>query len=278
MMALEPDRDARLSRIAREIRRHILKMINRAGSGHPGGSLSCADIITALYFETMKLDPENPRWAERDRFVLSKGHACPALYAALAVRGFFPVEDLLTLRRVGSHLQGHPDMQKTPGIDASTGSLGQGLALAVGMALSARLDGASWRVYALLGDGELQEGMVWEAAMAASHHRLSGLTAFVDHNGLQIDGPVTRVMNPEPIAEKWQSFGWNVLEADGHQMGEILDAIEAAREVTDQPSVIIARTVKGRGVSFMENQAGWHGVAPSDEELARALVELGEGD
>lgn len=278
MMALSADREQHLARVARRIRKHILRMTNRAGSGHPGGSLSAADIVTALYFDILNVDPENPRWALRDRFVLSKGHGCPALYAALAERGFFPVEDLDTLRQIDSHLQGHPDMAKTPGVDACTGSLGQGLAQAVGMGLAARLDGAAWRVYALLGDGELQEGMIWEAAMAAAHYRLDNLIAFVDFNGLQIDGPVTKIMNPEPIADKWRSFGWHTIVIDGHDLRQILDAVARAREVKNRPVAIVARTVKGRGVSFMENRAEWHGVAPSDEELAKALAELGEED
>lgn len=265
-----------LAEIARKLRRHILKMLAEAGSGHPGGSLSAVEMITALYFKEMKVDPEDPTWKERDRFVLSKGHGCPALYAALAQKGFFPTSDLMTLRKLTSHLQGHPNSKSTPGVDASTGSLGQGLAQAVGMALSARLDNASWRVYCLLGDGELQEGMVWEAAMAAAHYRLDNLTALVDLNGLQIDGPCCQVMNAEPVEEKWKAFGWHTLAVDGHDLGQILAALTGARETLGRPTVIVAKTVKGRGVSFMENKAQWHGTTPDPQQLAQALSELGE--
>jgi transketolase len=249
-------------------------MIGRAGSGHPGGSLSAADILTALYFHVLRLDPENPGWPERDRFVLSKGHAAPALYAALAERGFFPVSELDRLRRLGSPLQGHPDMKSLPGVEASTGSLGQGLSFAVGLALAARLDKASWRVYVMLGDGEIQEGQVWEAAMAASHHGLDNLTAYLDYNGLQIDGPVEEVMSISPVADKWRAFGWNVIEVDGHDISAILRATRDARETKGRPTIIVARTVKGRGVSFMEGKHGWHGKAPNEEQLKQALEEL----
>jgi transketolase len=271
---MEGEKIKRLEEKAREIRRHIIRMTGAAGSGHPGGSLSGADIVTALYFAVMRLDPQNPRWPDRDRFVLSKGHAAPLLYAALAERGFFPVEELLTLRRLGSPLQGHPDMKKLPGVEFSTGSLGQGLSAANGMALAARLDGRDYRVYVLLGDGEIQEGMVWEAAMAAAHYRLDNVTAFLDFNGLQIDGPVSKVMSVEPVAEKWRAFGWDVQVIDGHNMEEILRAVERARAVRGQPQMIVARTVKGKGISFMENMVEWHGVAPKPEEVERALAEL----
>ncbi|MEW5953761.1 MAG: transketolase [Bacillota bacterium] len=259
---------------AKTLRRHIISMLGEAGSGHPGGSLSAADIVAALYFEVLKLDPERPDWPDRDRFVLSKGHAAPVLYAALAERGFFPAEELATLRKLGSRLQGHPDMKKLPGVEMSTGSLGQGLSAANGMALAARVDGRDYRVYALLGDGEIQEGQIWEAAMAAAHYRLDKLIAFLDHNGLQIDGPIREIMSPEPVADKWRAFGWDVQVIDGHDIRQILRAIEDARQVTGRPSMIIAETVKGKGVSFMENQVGWHGNAPKAEEVARALAEL----
>lgn len=263
--------------LARRVRRHIVRMIGEAGSGHPGGSLSCADILVALYFGALRIDPRRPEWSERDRFVLSKGHACPALYAVLAERGFFPLDDLWTLRRLGSPLQGHPDMRKTPGVEASTGSLGQGLSVGLGMALAARLDRADWRVYVLLGDGEIQEGQVWEAAMAAAHYRADNLTAIVDWNGLQIDGPNDQVMSIRPLAEKWRAFGWEVREIDGHDFAQILAGLAWAREVKGRPAILLARTVKGKGVSFMEGQVDWHGKAPSREEMERALAELGGG-
>lgn len=259
---------------ANEIRKDIIRMLGEAGSGHPGGSLSAADIVTVLYFHELRLDPERPDWPERDRFVLSKGHAAPVLYAALAERGFFPKEELMTLRKLGSRLQGHPDMRKVPGVEMSTGSLGQGLSVANGMALAARLDQRSYRVYALLGDGELDEGMVWEAAMAAAHYKLDNLTAFVDHNGLQIDGPIAEVMSPEPVADKWRAFGWHVINIDGHDLNQIVDALNEAKTVKGKPTMIVAETVKGKGVSFMENQVGWHGVAPNPDEVTRALAEL----
>jgi len=265
---------AGLEETARRVRRHIVAMVGRAGSGHPGGSLSAADILTVLYFRVLRLDPARPDWPDRDRFVLSKGHAAPALYAVLAERGFFPVEELGTLRRLGSRLQGHPDMKSTPGVEASTGSLGQGLSFAVGLALGGRLDGASWRVYALLGDGEVQEGQIWEAAMAAAHYRLDNLTAILDYNGLQIDGPVEKVMGIAPVADKWRAFGWHVLEVDGHDLPALVHALEEARATRGRPTIIVARTVKGRGVSFMENRAEWHGKAPAGPELEEALEEL----
>jgi len=261
---------------AAAIRRHIVRMIAAAASGHPGGSLSAADILTALYFRVLRVDPENPDWPGRDRFVLSKGHAAPALYAALAERGFFPVDELMGLRGLGSHLQGHPDRKGTPGVDASTGSLGQGLSIAVGLALAGRLDKATWRVYALLGDGEIQEGQIWEAAMAAAHYGLDNLTAVLDQNGLQIDGPVEKIMAIEPLVDKWRAFGWHVISIDGHDMGAILRACAEAEATRGRPSIIIAATVKGRGVSFMENRPEWHGKAPSAEQAEAALRELGE--
>ncbi|MBM7866733.1 transketolase [Heliobacterium gestii] len=264
----------RLESTARQIRQHIIAMTHAANSGHPGGSLSAADMVTALFFKEMRIDPQNPRWTERDRFVLSKGHAAPVLYAALAERGFFPVEELKGLRQTGHFLQGHPDMKKVPGVDMSTGSLGQGLSAAIGMALGLRLDGKDARVWAILGDGELQEGQVWEAAMAAAHYKLDKLAIFVDINGLQIDGPVEEVMSSFPVLEKFQAFGWNTIEIDGHSMPAILDAIEVAKATTGRPTCVIARTIKGKGVSFMENQVGWHGTAPNAEQAATALKEL----
>ncbi len=266
-----------LSGRAREMRRMIIEMLAASKSGHPGGSLSAVEIVSTLYFAAMNIDPADPHKPDRDRFVLSKGHAAPVLYAALAEKGFFPREELLTLRKTGSQLQGHPDMKKTPGVDMSTGSLGQGISAAVGMALAGKLDKKDYRVYALLGDGECEEGMVWEAAMAASHYKLDNLTAFLDYNGLQIDGPVQEVMNPTPLAEKWQAFGWEVIKIDGHDFGAIWGALEMAGETKGKPTMIIARTVKGKGVSFMENQVGWHGNAPNAEQAAQALAELGGG-
>ncbi|NMA54950.1 MAG: transketolase [Firmicutes bacterium] len=273
-MVLDPELKKQLEEKARLIRQHIIRMINAAQSGHPGGSLSAVEILTALYFQIMRLDPAKPRWAERDRFVLSKGHAAPALYAALAERGFFPADKLLTLRQLGSPLQGHPDMKKVPGIEMSTGSLGQGLSCACGMALAGKLDEASWRVYALLGDGECQEGQIWEAAMAAAHYELDNLIVYLDYNRLQIDGPISTVLNPEPFPDKWRAFGWQVQTVDGHSLTEIVAATEKAQASTAKPNIIICHTVKGKGVSFMENEAGWHGKAPSDEQAVQALAEL----
>ncbi|MCL6611451.1 MAG: transketolase [Peptococcaceae bacterium] len=261
---------------ANEIRKDIIRMLGRAGSGHPGGSLSAADIVAALYFKVLRIDPQNPRRPDRDRFILSKGHAAPVLYAALAQRGFFPREELDTLRRLGSRLQGHPDMKKLPGVEMSTGSLGQGLSVANGVALAGKLDGLDYRVYVLLGDGEIQEGQVWEAAMAAAHYKLDNLTAFLDHNRMQIDGPIEKVMSPEPVPDKWRAFGWDVQVIDGHDMAGILRALEKAGSVKGKPQMIVAETVKGKGVSFMENQVGWHGVAPKPGEVERALAELGD--
>ena len=261
---------------ARLLRVDIVKTLHKSQSGHTGGSLSAIDMVAALYFHVMKHNPAEPRWEGRDRFVLCKGHAAPALYVALAEAGYFPKEDLMMLRRLGSHLQGHPDSKQTPGVEVCTGSLGQGLSMANGMALGLRLDGSASRVYALLGDGELQEGQVWEAAMAAAHYGLDNLCALVDANRLQIDGDVAKVMNVEPIPEKFQAFGWHVTEIDGHDMAAVVAALEHAATVKGKPTVIVARTVKGKGVSFFENKAAYHGVAPSDEELPRALECLGE--
>ena len=256
------------------IRQEIIKMLGEAGSGHTGGSLSAADMVACLYFWEMKLDPKKPDWEDRDRFVLSKGHAAPVLYAALAEKGFFPREYLKTLRKLGSPLQGHPDMRKLAGVEACTGSLGQGISWAVGMALAARIDQRDYRVYALLGDGELEEGMVWEAAMAAAHYRLDNLLALVDNNGLQIDGKIAEVMSPEPIADKFVAFGWNTLEIDGHDHRQIMEALNSARSFKGSPTAIIARTTKGKGCSFMENRVEWHGTAPNREEVEKALAEL----
>lgn len=259
---------------AKEIRRSIIKMTGAAGSGHPGGSLSAADIVSTLYFHQLKIRPEEPNWRDRDRFVLSKGHAAPVLYAALAEKGFFPKEELLTLRKMGSRLQGHPDRNLVPGVEMSTGSLGQGFSAAIGMALAGKLDEKDYGVYVLLGDGECQEGIVWEAAMAAAHYKLDNLTCFLDLNGLQIDGPTEEVMSPEPLNEKWQAFGWRVIEIDGHDIGAILAALEVRESIKRQPVIIIAKTIKGKGVSFMENQVGWHGQAPKAEQVQQALTEL----
>lgn len=259
---------------ATKIRKDIVQMICKSKSGHPGGSLSAADIVTALYFSEMNIDPKNPKMEGRDRFVLSKGHAAPVLYSALAERGYFDKELLGTLRAFGSPLQGHPDMKKLPGIEISTGSLGQGLSVANGMALSARISGENYRTYVLMGDGELQEGQVWEAAMSAAHFKLDSICAFIDSNNLQIDGNVDKVMGVEPLDKKWEAFGWNVIIIDGHNFQEIFDALDKAKETKGKPTVIIAKTVKGKGVSFMENVCGFHGVAPTAEETERAIAEL----
>ena len=259
---------------AKRLRREVIQMVGRAGSGHPGGALSAADIVACLYFREMRYDPQRPDWPERDRFVLSKGHAAPLLYAVLAESGFFPHEKLATLRQMGSPLQGHPDMRKLPGVEASTGSLGQGIGWAVGMALAAKLDRRDSRVYVLLGDGEIEEGMVWEAVMAAKHYKLDNLVAFVDNNGLQIDGPLTDIMSIEPIADKFKAFGWETREIDGHDLRAILRALDEARQAQGRPFAIIARTTKGKGCSFMENQVDWHGKAPSQEQIEQALREF----
>lgn len=260
---------------ARKIRLHVIRTIYKAGSGHPGGSLSATDVITCLYFHVMNIDSKNPSWEDRDRFVLSKGHACPAWYAALAEKGFFPVEELDTLRKTGSRLQGHPDMRKTPGVEASTGSEGQGLSVGIGMALAGKLDRKSYRVYVMVGDGENDCGQTWEAAMAASFFGLDNLCAIVDRNLMQLDGPTEQIMGLEPLADKWRAFGWNVIEIDGHNMTEILEAFDIAKSVKGKPTIIVAKTLKGKGVSFMEGAAGFHGKAPSEEEYKRAMVELG---
>lgn len=265
-----------LKRMANTIRQDIIKMLVPAKSGHPGGSLSSADIVACLYFHEMNIKPEDPKWSDRDRFVLCKGHAAPVLYAALAEKGFFAREELMGLRQTGRMLQGHPDMKKIPGVDMSTGSLGQGLSVANGMALAARLDQKNYHVYALLGDGEITEGQVWEAAMAASHYKIDNLTAILDLNGLQIDGPTEKVMSSAPLKEKWLAFGWHVIEIDGHNIDALLAAFTEAREVKGKPTIILAHTVKGKGVSFMEDQVGWHGNAPSAEQAEQALQELQE--
>ena len=257
-----------------KVRMGVIEGTHGAKAGHPGGSLSAADVFTYLYFKEMNIDPKNPKWEERDRFVLSKGHTAPGLYAALAERGFFPVDDLPTLRHIDSYLQGHPNMNTVPGVDMSTGSLGQGISVAAGMALAAKHQGKTYRVYALLGDGEIQEGQVWEAFMLAHHYGLDNLCAVIDNNGLQIDGPVDKVMSPYPIPEKLKAFGWNVVEIDGHDFDQIESAFAQARETKGAPTAIVMKTTKGKGVSYMENQAGWHGKAPNDEEYEKAMAEL----
>ncbi|MBQ1187964.1 MAG: transketolase [Peptococcaceae bacterium] len=269
-----PVNEQMLKEQAKQIRRDIVSMVGAAKSGHPGGSLSAAEILTYLYFEEMNVNPAEPKWEDRDRFVLSKGHAAPVLYAALARKGFFPAEDLMSLRKIGSHLQGHPDMKKVPGVDMSTGSLGTGFSAATGIALACQLDKKPSYVYTLLGDGELQEGQVWEAAMSAAHYKLDNLIAFVDNNGLQIDGNIDDVLSPNPIDAKFAAFGWHVQVIDGHDFAQIADAVKAAKAAAGKPSVIVAKTVKGKGVSYMENQAGWHGSAPNAEQVAQAMEEL----
>ncbi len=266
-----------LKKIATEVRKGIIEGVHAAQAGHPGGSLSATEVFTYLYFEEMNIDPKNPKKADRDRFVLSKGHTAPGLYSTLAQRGFFPVEDLKGLRSIGSHLQGHPCVQHTPGIDASSGSLGQGISVATGMALSAKLSNDSYRVYTLLGDGEIQEGQVWEAAMFAGAKKLDNLVVIVDNNGLQIDGPVDVVNTPYPIPDKFRAFNFHVVEvADGNDFDQLRAAFKEARETKGMPTAIIMKTVKGKGISFMENQVGWHGKAPNDEEYAIAMEELGK--
>ena len=257
-----------------KVRMGVIEGTHSAKAGHPGGSLSAADMFTYLYFKEMNVDPKNPKWEDRDRFVLSKGHTAPGLYAALANRGFFPVEDLLTLRHIGSYLQGHPNMNETPGVDMSTGSLGQGISAAAGMALAAKYMGKSCRVYTLLGDGEIQEGEVWEALMFAHQYKLDNLCVIIDNNGLQIDGNIADVMSPYPILDKLRSFGFEAVEIDGHDFEQIEQAFQKARETKGVPFAIVMKTVKGKGVSYMENQAGWHGKAPNDEEYAQAMSEL----
>ena len=263
-----------LSRMANEVRKGIVTAVHGAKAGHPGGSLSAADIFTYLYFEEMNIDPADPRKEDRDRFVLSKGHTAPGLYSALAYRGYFPVEDLPTLRHLGSYLQGHPCMQEVPGVDMSSGSLGQGISAAVGMALGARMSGADFRVYTLLGDGEIEDGQVWEAAMFAGHRKLDNLVVIVDNNGLQIDGKIEDVCSPYPIDEKFRAFNFHVVNIDGNDMQQIREAFAEARSTKGMPTAIIAHTLKGKGVSFMEGQAGWHGKAPNDEEYKIAMADL----
>lgn len=271
---MEKTKILELSRIANNLRLSIIEGVYNAKCGHPGGSLSIADILTYLYFEEMNIDPENPNRPDRDRFVLSKGHTAPALYAALAERGFFPKEDIKTLRKTESYLQGHPDMKGVPGVDMSTGSLGQGISAACGMALSAKVSGDSYRVYSILGDGESEEGQVWEAAMFAAHYKLDNLVAVLDLNGLQIDGAITEVMNPTPHDEKFLAFGWNVITIDAHNFDEIESAFRQARETKGKPTVIIAKSVKGKGVSYMENACEWHGQAPKEDLYKAAIADL----
>ena len=259
---------------AANVRKHILTGTHAAASGHPGGSLSIADVLTLLYFEVMNTSPEMAKSPDRDRFVLSKGHCAPALYGVLAERGYFPKEDIATLRKTGSYLQGHPDMKAIPGVDMSSGSLGQGISAANGMALAGKIDKKDYRVYTILGDGELEEGQVWEAAMYAPHYKLDNLTAFVDFNGLQIDGDISKVMSPLPIDKKFEAFGWNVIVCDAHDFNALLDAINKAKETKGMPTMIILKSIKGKGVSFMENVASWHGSAPNDEQYAAAIAEI----
>lgn len=259
---------------ANKIRLGVIEGVYHAKSGHPGGSLSISDVLAYLYFKEMNIDPKNPKWPERDRLVLSKGHTAPGLYSALAQRGYFPVDDLKTLRHIDSYLQGHPDMKGTPGVDMSSGSLGQGISVATGMALSGKISGDSYRVYTILGDGELEEGQVWEAAMFAAHKKLDNLCAVIDFNNLQIDGSLDEVNSPCPIDEKFKAFGWNVVVIDGHDFDQIEDAFAKARQTKEQPTAIIMNTTKGKGVSFMENKASWHGAAPNDEQYAQAMQEL----
>ena len=263
-----------LQKMAVEVRKNLLIGLHAAKAGHPGGSLSAADIFTYLYFEEMNVDPKNPKWEDRDRFVLSKGHTAPGLYATLALKGFFPVEEMTTLRKLGSRLQGHPCVQYTPGIDMSSGSLGQGISAAVGMALSAKMDGKEYRTYTLLGDGEIQEGQVWEAAMMAGHRKLDNLCVIVDNNNLQIDGAIDAVCSPYPIDKKFEAFNFHVINIDGNDFDQIDAAFKEAKATKGMPTAIICKTIKGKGVSFMENQAGWHGMAPNDEQFAQAMEEL----
>ena len=263
-----------LENMAKEVRRGILEEVYNAQSGHPGGSLSVADILTVLYFNELHIDEKNPKWEDRDRMVLSKGHCSPALYSCLANRGFFSVEDLKTFRKLDSYLQGHPDMNKIPGVDMTTGSLGQGLSSAVGMAIAGKMDNKDYRVYCVLGDGEIEEGQIWESAMSAKKYALDNLCVIVDNNHLQIDGTIEEVMSPYPIDEKFRSFGFEIIKIDGHNMQEILDAFKKKKNVKGKPVCIIAKTIKGKGVSFMENQVGWHGKAPNEEQYKMAMEEL----
>ena len=264
----------KLEYIAAKIRKDAILAVYSAKSGHPGGSLSIADIMAVLYFKEMNIDPQNPSWEDRDRFVLSKGHCAPALYSALAERGYIPVEDLVTLRKTTSYLEGHPDKKKIPGVDMSSGSLGQGISAANGMALAGKIDKKDYRVYTVLGDGEIQEGQVWEAAMFAAHYKLDNLVAFVDYNSLQIDGAIQDVMSPEPIADKFEAFGWNVISIDAHDIEQIDNALQKAKATKGKPTMIVAKSTKGKGVSFMENNVSWHGSAPNDEQFKIAEAEL----
>lgn len=259
---------------ANNVRKNIIEMVYSAASGHPGGSLSVADILIVLYFYEMSIDVNNPKNENRDRLVLSKGHCSPALYSVLAEKGFIPEKDLKTFRKIDSYLQGHPDMKKIPGVDMTSGSLGQGLSVANGMALAAKMDNKDYRVYCIMGDGEIEEGQVWEAAMTSSHYKLDNVCVIVDNNNLQIDGTIEEVMNPYPIDKKFESFGFNVININGHNYEEIIDALENAKKIRNKPTAIIAKTIKGKGISYMENQAGWHGKAPSDDEYRKALEEL----
>ncbi len=271
---MEQSKKLELMRIANDVRIGIIEGVYNAGCGHPGGSLSIADLLTYLYFVELKVDPKNPKWDDRDRFVLSKGHTAPALYAVLAERGYFPKEDLVTLRKTTSHLQGHPDMKGTPGVDMTTGSLGLGFSASCGMALSGKVYGKDYRVYTILGDGESEEGQVWEAAMFAAHYKLDNLVAILDLNGLQIDGPIAEVMNPMPHDEKFRAFGWHVITIDAHNFDEIEAALNEARTVKGKPTVIIAKSTKGKGVSYMENRCEWHGAAPKEDQYKIAIEEL----
>lgn len=273
---MDKKRVTELSIIANNVRKHALTAVYNAASGHPGGSLSVADVLTLLYFEVMNVDPKNPKMENRDRFVLSKGHTAPALYGVLAERGFIPKEDIKTFRNVNSYLQGHPDMNKVAGVDMSTGSLGQGVSAAGGMALSAKLDNKDYRVYSILGDGEIEEGQVWEQAMFAAHYKLDNFTIFVDNNGLQIDGDIAEVMNPNPIDEKFKAFGWYVIVTDAHDFEKLLAAVEEAKATKGKPTAIIMKSVKGKNVSFMENNPAWHGAAPKTDEYNQAIAELDE--
>ena len=267
-----------LEKMANTVRKGIIEEVYNGQSGHPGGSLSVADILTVLYFHELNIDEKNPKWEDRDRVVLSKGHCSPALYSCLSNRGFFPVEDLKTFRKIDSYLQGHPDMNKIPGVDMTTGSLGQGLSVAVGMAIAGKMDKKDYRVYCILGDGEIEEGQIWEAAMSAKKYALDNLCVIVDNNNLQIDGTIEEVMSPYPIDEKFRSFGFEMIKIDGHNMQEILDAFDVAKHVKGKPVCIIAKTIKGKGVSYMENQVGWHGKAPNEEQYKMAMEELNHID
>ncbi len=274
MSVIKIEDNKKLEEMTKKVRLGIIEAVYSNQSGHPGGSLSIADIMTVLYFNEMNIDNENPKWEDRDRLILSKGHCSPALYSALANRGYFPVEDLKTFRNINSYLQGHPDMKHIPGVDMTTGSLGQGLSAANGMAISAKLDNKNYRVYCILGDGEIEEGQIWEAAMASNKYKLDNLCVIVDNNNLQIDGTIEEVMNSNPIDEKFKSFGFQIIKIDGHDIEEIKKAFEVARNIKDKPTCIIAKTIKGKGVSFMENQVGWHGKAPNKEQYEEAKKEI----